>query len=242
MDGHGAINDTARALFAPLGDDYDRWAAILSFAQDPRWRRFLVEHVPVGPDARVLDVATGTGAIARALVRRYGCRVVGVDQSPQMLEGARERIDKRRPCRAHRAPPGQRRGARLPRGLLRRAHRRLPAALRRRSAAHGRRSAAPRATGQRPSPCSTSRCRRTSLLAASGMSTRASGFPCSAAWSRPDGPRWDAICAPASRRSTRSTRPVRCARLLIEAGAANVNTRRMSLGGGLVAWGVRAVR
>jgi len=30
--------------------------------------------------------------------------------------------------------------------------------------------------------------------------------------------------------------------LLIEAGAANVNTRLMSLGGGLVAWGVRAVR
>src|SRR3954451_21135930 len=91
MEGHG-INDTARALFAPLGGDYDRWATILSFAQDPRWRRFLVEHVPVGTDARVLDVATGTGAIARALVRRYGCRVVGIDQSPEMLEGARERI------------------------------------------------------------------------------------------------------------------------------------------------------
>ena len=61
MQGHGAINDTARALFAPLGGDYDRWAAILSFAQDPRWRRFLVAHVPVGADARVLDVATGNG-------------------------------------------------------------------------------------------------------------------------------------------------------------------------------------
>ena len=93
MDGHG-INDTARALFAPLGGDYDRWATILSFAQDPVWRRFLVERVPVAPEATVLDVATGTGAIARALVRRYGCRVVGVDQSPQMLEGARERIAK----------------------------------------------------------------------------------------------------------------------------------------------------
>jgi demethylmenaquinone methyltransferase/2-methoxy-6-polyprenyl-1,4-benzoquinol methylase len=92
MDGHGAINDTARALFAPLGGDYDRWAAILSFGQDPRWRRLLVKHVPVAADARVLDVATGTGAIARALVRRYGCSVVGVDQSPQMLDGARERI------------------------------------------------------------------------------------------------------------------------------------------------------
>jgi demethylmenaquinone methyltransferase/2-methoxy-6-polyprenyl-1,4-benzoquinol methylase len=92
VDGHGAINDTARALFAPLAGDYDRWATILSFAQDPVWRRFLVERVLVGADARVLDVATGTGAIARALVQRYGCRVVGVDQSAQMLEGARERI------------------------------------------------------------------------------------------------------------------------------------------------------
>ena len=94
MQGHGAINDTARALFAPLGGDYDRWAAILSFAQDPHWRRFLIRHVPVSADARVLDVATGTGAIARGMVKRYGCRVVGIDQSPQMLDGARERIAK----------------------------------------------------------------------------------------------------------------------------------------------------
>ena len=88
----GTINDTARALFAPLGGDYDRWAAILSFAQDPHWRRFLVEHAPVSADARVLDVATGTAAIARGMVKRYGCSVVGIDQSPQMLDGARARI------------------------------------------------------------------------------------------------------------------------------------------------------
>jgi demethylmenaquinone methyltransferase/2-methoxy-6-polyprenyl-1,4-benzoquinol methylase len=94
VDGHGAINDTARALFAPLAGDYDRWATILSFAQDPAWRRFLVERVPVDAGGRVLDVATGTGSIALALVRRYGCRVVGLDQSPQMLEGARDRIAK----------------------------------------------------------------------------------------------------------------------------------------------------
>ena len=86
------IGATARALFAPLGSDYDRWAAILSFGQDPRWRRFLVDHVPVSADARVLDVATGTGAIARSLARRYGCRVLGIDQSPEMLAGARARI------------------------------------------------------------------------------------------------------------------------------------------------------
>lgn len=44
------------------------------------------------PDARVLDVATGTGAVAAETVRRYGCRVVGIDQSPHMLAQARVRL------------------------------------------------------------------------------------------------------------------------------------------------------
>ncbi len=82
----------ARALFAPLASVYDRWARILSFGQDPRWRRFLVSRIPVGSDARVLDVATGTGAVAIELCRRTGCSVVGLDQSPEMLAAARERI------------------------------------------------------------------------------------------------------------------------------------------------------
>ena len=211
MEGHGAINDTARALFAPLGGDYDRWATILSFAQDPRWRRFLVEHVPVGSDATVLDVATGTGAIARALVRRYGCRVVGVDQSPQMLEGARERHRQGGHLRPHRAPPRQRRGARPRRGFLRRPHRRLSAALRRRPAAHGRRPAAADSSRARRSRCSTSPCRRTSPRAVSGISTPASACRCSAAWSRRGGPRSGATCAPASRPSTPTYPPARVA-------------------------------
>jgi demethylmenaquinone methyltransferase/2-methoxy-6-polyprenyl-1,4-benzoquinol methylase len=64
-------------------------AAAFSFGQDPRWRRTMVEAVQAGPDARVLDVATGTGLVARALVRRYGCSVVGLDQSEDMLGRAR---------------------------------------------------------------------------------------------------------------------------------------------------------
>ena len=80
---------TARTLFAPLGPTYDRTAALLSFGQDPRWRRFLVSRVP--PGVRVLDVATGTGAVARELLAR-GCSVVGLDQSPAMLAEARRRL------------------------------------------------------------------------------------------------------------------------------------------------------
>jgi demethylmenaquinone methyltransferase/2-methoxy-6-polyprenyl-1,4-benzoquinol methylase len=79
-------------LFAPLGPTYDRTAALLSFGQDPRWRRFLVSRLEVAPDATVLDVATGTGAVALELVRRYGCSVVGVDQSAEMLDVARRRL------------------------------------------------------------------------------------------------------------------------------------------------------
>jgi demethylmenaquinone methyltransferase / 2-methoxy-6-polyprenyl-1,4-benzoquinol methylase len=86
-------NRVARDLFAPLGPSYDRWSRLLSLGQDPRWRRFLVSRVECGPDGSVLDVATGTAAVAIELVRQHGCRVVGVDQSPEMLDGARARIE-----------------------------------------------------------------------------------------------------------------------------------------------------
>ena len=83
---------TARTLFAPLGPTYDRYAALLSLGQDPRWRRYLVSRIDVGPGATVLDVATGTGAVARELIERRGCTVVGLDQSSQMLAEARRRL------------------------------------------------------------------------------------------------------------------------------------------------------
>jgi demethylmenaquinone methyltransferase / 2-methoxy-6-polyprenyl-1,4-benzoquinol methylase len=84
----------ARGLFAPLGPTYDRYARLLSFGQDPRWRRFLVGRVP--PSAlRVGDVATGTAAVAIELARAApGRSVVGVDQSPEMLAAGRARVER----------------------------------------------------------------------------------------------------------------------------------------------------
>jgi demethylmenaquinone methyltransferase/2-methoxy-6-polyprenyl-1,4-benzoquinol methylase len=86
----GAVS--ARTLFAPLGPTYDRYAAVLSLGQDARWRRFLVSRVDVGPRDTVLDVATGTGAVARELLAAKGCTVVGLDQSAEMLAEARRRL------------------------------------------------------------------------------------------------------------------------------------------------------
>jgi len=82
----------ARELFAPLGPTYDRYARLLSFGQDPRWRSFLVSRIPP-ENRRVLDVASGTAAVAIELVRSDPERtVVGVDQSPEMLAAGRERV------------------------------------------------------------------------------------------------------------------------------------------------------
>ena len=82
----------APSLFAPLGPTYDRYSRLLSLGQDPRWRRFLVGRLELPPNARVLDVATGTGAVALELVRQHDCSVVGVDRSADMLAVARARI------------------------------------------------------------------------------------------------------------------------------------------------------
>ncbi|MGH2853576.1 MAG: class I SAM-dependent methyltransferase [Solirubrobacteraceae bacterium] len=92
MGTHPPRKPHARELFAPLGRQYDRVATLLSFGQDPRWRRAMVAAIDAEPQDRVLDVATGTGLVAQELVRRYGCTVVGLDQSPEMLAGARARL------------------------------------------------------------------------------------------------------------------------------------------------------
>jgi demethylmenaquinone methyltransferase/2-methoxy-6-polyprenyl-1,4-benzoquinol methylase len=82
----------ARELFAGIAADYDRWAQLLSFGQDRRWHDVMVEQLaPALPDrsGHAVDVATGTGAVAVAIARRYGCRVTGIDQSPEMLARGR---------------------------------------------------------------------------------------------------------------------------------------------------------
>jgi demethylmenaquinone methyltransferase / 2-methoxy-6-polyprenyl-1,4-benzoquinol methylase len=87
----------ARSLFAGIAGDYDRWAQLLSFGQDRRWHDVMVEAVAPAaaqPGALLADVATGTAAVAIALARRYpGCRVVGIDQSPEMLAGGARRVE-----------------------------------------------------------------------------------------------------------------------------------------------------
>ena len=84
----------ARALFAGIAPAYGTPAEILSFGQYGRWRRALVRALGLSSSDLVLDVATGTGLIARNIQREYGCRVVGVDQSTEMMGRAKGLSDR----------------------------------------------------------------------------------------------------------------------------------------------------
>ena len=84
----------ARRLFAGIAPEYDRMGSVLSFGQDPRWRRFLVSKVNAIPGSWVLDVATGTGLVARELASK-NVRVVGLDQSPAMVARGVEAVRRR---------------------------------------------------------------------------------------------------------------------------------------------------
>jgi demethylmenaquinone methyltransferase/2-methoxy-6-polyprenyl-1,4-benzoquinol methylase len=86
--GSGAGPSTlARKLFPGLGPRYDALGALLSLGQDRRWRREAVSRVvaDAGPDGVVLDVATGTAGLALQITARSGARVVGVDLTEGML-------------------------------------------------------------------------------------------------------------------------------------------------------------
>jgi demethylmenaquinone methyltransferase/2-methoxy-6-polyprenyl-1,4-benzoquinol methylase len=83
----------ALSLFQNLPARYDALSAALSFWQDPRWRRALVDIAAPCAGERVLDVATGTGMVAAEILARCdGCAVVAIDQSEEMLAAARARF------------------------------------------------------------------------------------------------------------------------------------------------------
>ena len=80
-------------LFSGLPGHYDRVGSIMSFGQDPRWRKALGDFIAPVPGMRILDVATGTGMVAFAHAAS-GAEVVGLDQSEAMLGGARARLQR----------------------------------------------------------------------------------------------------------------------------------------------------
>jgi ubiquinone/menaquinone biosynthesis methyltransferase len=82
-----------RTLFSTIADRYDLITVVLSYGQDQRWKRRLVDLVTARTartGGRALDLATGTGDIAFSLAAS-GWNVIGLDVTRRMIELAREK-------------------------------------------------------------------------------------------------------------------------------------------------------
>jgi len=93
-------NDIARPLFSGVASSYELASQLLSYGQYRRWHRSLVEKLVLPEPALVLDMATGTGAVAFRVTRRPQVRVVAADVTRAMLLQAQARA-----ARDGRPPP-----------------------------------------------------------------------------------------------------------------------------------------
>ena len=80
-------------LFDRSAEHYDRACDIMSFGSGQRYRREALNRAGLRPGMRVLDVGTGTGLLAREIVRVLGSKqVVGLDPSWQMMAAGRRQL------------------------------------------------------------------------------------------------------------------------------------------------------
>jgi len=81
-------------VFDSVASRYDLMNDLMSAGLHRWWKRFAVEQSGVRPGDRVLDVAGGTGDLARLFARRVGARgeVVLTDINGSMLKIGRDRL------------------------------------------------------------------------------------------------------------------------------------------------------
>lgn len=90
LTAHGRSDDRhsfLRVLFDRTAGEYDRIERMMSLGSGSWYRRTALQRAGVKPGMTVLDVAVGTGLVARQAVRLVGSprRVIGLDPSGGML-------------------------------------------------------------------------------------------------------------------------------------------------------------
>ncbi len=73
-------------MFGRIAKRYNLMNRVMTAGQDVRWRRFLVQQAELPRDAKVLDLATGTGDIAFEVNKQHpDAQVVGADFALPMM-------------------------------------------------------------------------------------------------------------------------------------------------------------
>jgi demethylmenaquinone methyltransferase/2-methoxy-6-polyprenyl-1,4-benzoquinol methylase len=79
-------------MFDNIAGNYDFLNHFLSLGIDIFWRKQLVKHLTKQAPKTILDVATGTGDLAIAMLKTNPDKVIGVDISNGMLEVGRKKM------------------------------------------------------------------------------------------------------------------------------------------------------
>lgn len=82
-----------RGVFDSVADRYDLMNDLMSAGAHRLWKRFAVGRLAPRPGERILDLASGTGDLARLVLRRTRgeAEVIACDINAQMLERGRDR-------------------------------------------------------------------------------------------------------------------------------------------------------
>lgn len=80
------------AVFSSVAPRYDLMNDLMSFGLHRLWKRFCILAARIRPGDRVLDLAGGTGDLARLALRRGAGEVVVADVNPAMLGAGRDRL------------------------------------------------------------------------------------------------------------------------------------------------------
>ena len=79
-------------MFDTISKNYDGLNRVISFGIDIKWRKKVVKLLKKEQPQSILDIATGTGDLAIALVQTGAKKIVGLDISPGMLSVGSEKV------------------------------------------------------------------------------------------------------------------------------------------------------
>ncbi len=79
-------------MFDTISKNYDGLNRVISFGIDIKWRKKVVEIIKKEQPESILDIATGTGDLAIALVNTGAKKIIGLDISPGMLAVGKDKV------------------------------------------------------------------------------------------------------------------------------------------------------
>ena len=85
-------NERIQGMFTDIAGHYNLLNRLMTLGQDTRWRREVIRRAELAPGARLLDLGSGTGNLAREAMRQYpDCQVTAADYTLGMMQAGSKR-------------------------------------------------------------------------------------------------------------------------------------------------------